>query len=162
MPTNETDEQILLFDMLTLLSNRPGCDKVKWVHAIPNFAWMNTGGGRDNKTAAAVARSLRQGKKPGVWDVFAPFPRQWTDAQGEKWFVCGLYIEMKIGKNPLTDNQKAFQADLQDSFEWAVCHSAVEAFCVICRYLGEPYISKGDWVLRSLGHRMGIESGQGK
>ena len=112
----EHDEQVSLFNILGLYKDKYPI--LSWIHAIPN------GGHRH----VAVARRMKaEGVKAGVWDIFVPVPAD------DK---CGLYIEMKYGKNNLTDNQKAFRDAVGDGYKWAVCYSGIDAANVIGEYLG--------------------------
>lgn len=83
-------EQVAFFRMVELMKGRH--PELCWLHAIPN------GGAR---TASVGAKMKAEGVKRGVWDVFLPYPKG-------NWH--GLYIEMKYGKNGLTQEQKEFGA----------------------------------------------------
>lgn len=49
----------------------------------------------------------------------------------------GLFIEMKVGRNKCTDNQKKWiRALMEQGYEVKVCCSAEEAIQIIKRYLG--------------------------
>lgn len=92
--------------------------ELKLIFAIPN-------GGYRNK---AEARKLKAtGTKSGVPDLFLPVPRS------QKY---GLFIEMKVGRNKCTDNQKKWiRALMEQGYEVKVCYSCEEAIQVIKRYL---------------------------
>ena len=110
---SEHDEQATLF---AIASYRP---ELRWMFAIPN------GGYRTKATAGKMAA---EGLKAGIADVFVPIPSK---------DYHGLFIEMKFGKNKLTELQKEF-------FEYAtgqgylckVAYSAEEAIEIIDEYLG--------------------------
>ncbi len=109
---SEHDEQYKLF---SLTRYRP---ELKWMFAIPN------GGARDRITAA---RMKQEGVKAGVWDIFLPVPSQGYN---------GLFIEMKYGKNRLTDEQKDFGDYVSgQGYCTAVAYSAEEAIEIIDDYL---------------------------
>lgn len=91
---------------------------LKWAHAIPN-------GGRRDKIEAANLK--RQGVKAGVSDIFIPVPR------GK---YHGLYIEMKVGKNKPSKEQKEFLCDMQNQgYAVALCYGCEEAIKVTEKYL---------------------------
>jgi hypothetical protein len=73
------------------------------LYAIPN-------GGLRNKVTAA--RLKAEGVISGPWDLHLALP-----VRG----YAGLWIEMKHGRNDLTDNQKAFREKLGEDYKWAVC-----------------------------------------
>lgn len=86
--------------------------------AIPN------GGRRD---AVTGARLKAEGVKPGVPDIFLPVARQ-------EWH--GLFIELKAGRNKLTQAQTAWHAHLsQQGYRVAVCYGYEAAIEVIEEYL---------------------------
>ena len=113
---SEHDEQVALFELLALYELKYPI--LQWIFAIPN------GGARH---PAVAAKMKAEGVKAGVWDVFVPVP---VDDK------CGLWIEMKFGKNSLSDEQKEFRRALGDVFEWVVSYSAIKAAHTIGRYLG--------------------------
>jgi hypothetical protein len=92
--------------------------ELKLIFAIPN-------GGYRNK---AEARKLKAtGTKSGVPDLFLPVPRSPKH---------GLFIEMKVGRNKCTDNQKKWIRNLlEQGYEVKVCYSCEEAIQVIKKYL---------------------------
>ncbi len=92
--------------------------ELKLIFAIPN-------GGYRNK---AEARKLKAtGTKSGVPDLFLPVPRSPKH---------GLFIEMKVGRNKCTDNQKKWiRKLLEQGYEVKVCYSCEEAIQVIKKYL---------------------------
>lgn len=98
---------------------------LRWIHAIPN------GGSRGETKEIAVLNGAvmkQEGVKRGVHDVFLPFPNQG---------FSGLYIEMKVGKNKLSDEQKEFKTFIeQNKYGSAVCYSWIEAVNAVCNYLG--------------------------
>ncbi len=92
--------------------------ELQLLHAIPN------GGRRDRAEAAHLKR---QGVKPGVPDLSLPVPRG---------VYHGLYIEMKVGKNKPTQNQRQWLTILSYyGYATRVCYSANEARDVIEKYL---------------------------
>ena len=108
----EDDEQKALFQCAAY--NK----ELKWLHAIPN------GGKRD---AREGARLKAQGVKAGVHDTFLP------KARGA---YHGCYIEMKFGKNKLSENQKKFAIDMIDEgYCMFTCYNSGEAIDAIKLYL---------------------------
>lgn len=74
--------------------------------AIPN-------GGKRNKAVAAKLK--REGVRSGVPDLFLACPSS---------NMAGLFIEMKVGKNKPTKNQKFYLNDLRNrGYATAVCRS---------------------------------------
>jgi len=109
---SEHEEQAKLFGWTR---NHP---KLPWMFAIPN-------GGLRNKATAVRMKS--EGVKAGVWDIFLPIPT------GK---YHGLFIEMKFGKNKLTEEQKAFGKYAENQgYCTAVAYSAEEAIEIIDDYL---------------------------
>ena len=79
------------------------------------------------RSKSAGARMKQEGLKPGVPDVCLPV------AHGG---FHGLYIEMKVGKNKPTDNQKEWLAGLKkQGYSTAVCYGWEAASKEILKYL---------------------------
>lgn len=109
---SEADEQTMLFNWAAYIP------ELKWMHHIPN-------GGSRNPVEAKNLK--RQGTKRGVPDVFLPLP---------KGNYHGLYIEMKAGKNKLTDKQREFlDYANKNGYSAHVCYGHREAIKVIENYL---------------------------
>lgn len=97
--------------------------ELNMLYHIPN-------GGSRNKIEAANLK--KQGVKSGVPDLCLPVARK---------EYHGLYIEMKVGKNKPSDNQKRWISDLNEQgYRAEVCYGWEEAAKVISDYLG---IGKG-------------------
>lgn len=111
---SEAEEQIALFQWAAYIP------QLEYMYAVPN------GGTRH----PAEARNLkRQGVKSGVPDICLPLP---------KGKYHGLYIEMKVGKNKTSDNQKKWIAYLNHvGYKTAVCYGFDEAKGTILKYLSE-------------------------
>ena len=93
--------------------------ELRWMFAIPN-------GGMRNKATAANLR--REGVKAGVADIFVPIP---------SYGYHGLFIEMKFGRNKLTElQQEFFEYATQQGYCCKVAYSAEEAIEIIDEYLG--------------------------
>lgn len=113
---HEANEQEKLFRWAAYMT--AAHPELSLMYHIPN-------GGSRNKMEAANLK--RQGVKPGVPDIFLPVPSD---------NFHGLFIEMKYGKNTLTDNQKKFISNLKkQGYAVAVCYSCDEAIADICKYL---------------------------
>lgn len=98
--------------------------ELKLLYHVPN------GGSRNTLEAANLKR---QGVKAGVPDLCLPVARQGHH---------GLYIEMKWGKNKVTENQSQWLEELrQQGYKAVVCYGADEAIRVI-----EEYLDKGQEV----------------
>jgi len=110
---SEHDEQATLF---AIASYRP---ELRWMFAIPN------GGYRTKATAGKMAA---EGLKAGIADVFVPIPSK---------DYHGLFIEMKFGRNKLTElQQEFFEYATQQGYLCKVAYSADEAIEIIDDYLG--------------------------
>lgn len=114
---SEATEQEALITWCRIFENR--YPELKMIYHIPN-------GGSRNRLEAANLK--RQGVKAGVPDLCLPVPKEGYH---------GLYIEMKYGKNKLTDNQKEWLESLrQYGYKTEVCYGADEARETIKQYIG--------------------------
>lgn len=114
--TTEAEEQKALMQWAKWQEGR--YPELKLLYHCPN-------GGTRNKMEAANLK--RQGVKAGVPDLFLPVPRSSKH---------GLFIEMKVGRNKCTDNQKKWIRNLlEQGYEVKVCYSCEEAIQVIKKYL---------------------------
>lgn len=92
--------------------------ELELIHHCPN-------GGKRNRNEAASLK--RQGVKAGVPDLFLPVSRN---------NFHGLYIEMKVGSNTCTENQKEWLRRLKEErYKTKVCYGAQEAIDTIKEYL---------------------------
>ena len=117
MENSEHMSQVVLFQYVRLYAKRnPDLNKV---YAIPN-------GGSRHKY---VAKKLKdEGVISGVLDIHCPCPRQG---------FSGLWIEMKHGKNKMTDNQGRWQKLMEEEGHKVVtCYCAESAKRVLFDYLG--------------------------
>ena len=115
---SEAQEQSRLIAWANEVSRLGVYPELSRLYAIPN-------GGRRDKAEAAHLK--RQGVKSGVPDLHLPV------ARGN---YHGLYIEMKVGKNKPTKNQKEWINALKASgYAVEVCYSAAAARQVIIAYL---------------------------
>ena len=95
------------------------------IYHIPN-------GGRRNPQEAKKLKAM--GVRPGVLDLHLPLPIMHRPLlTGES---HGLYIEMKAGKNGLTDNQiKFFNQAQANGYECYECNGSGEAIEVLTDYI---------------------------
>lgn len=92
--------------------------ELKLLHAIPN------GGSRDIREARNLKR---QGVRSGVPDLCLPVSRG---------VYHGLYIEMKVGRNKPSINQRTWISELRaNGYAVSVCYGATEARQTIEKYL---------------------------
>ena len=114
---SESKEQIKVIQWAK--RQREKYPEIRWLHHIPNGGLRNIN----------VASKLKlEGVESGVFDLFLPV---------QKWKKNGLYIEMKVGKNKLTDKQIEFkQFVIGQNYATAVCYSAEEGIRILKKYLG--------------------------
>lgn len=109
---SEAEEQALLMRWAEYIP------ELKWLFAIPN------GGSRHRLEAINLKR---QGVKKGVSDLCLPLPRGGYN---------GLYIEMKVGRNKPSEEQKEFlRYVVSNGYCGVVCYGFDEAQKVITKYL---------------------------
>lgn len=114
--TSEENEQIALFRWAEFAMNQ--YPELKLMYHIPN---------EGKRSKITGARLKAAGLKSGVPDICLPV------ACGG---YIGLYIEMKAGKNKLTDNQeKWLNALTREGNFTAVCYGWEQAKKVIEKYL---------------------------
>lgn len=120
MKSKEAQEQATLIQWCEYQGNR--FEELKLIFHIPN-------GGKRNKLEA---KNLKlQGVKSGIPDLFLPV------ARGK---YHGLFIEMKVGKNKVTNNQSAWLLKLfEQGYMCRVCYGAEEAIKVIKWYLSQGH-----------------------
>lgn len=112
MNHSEAQEQTALFLWAAAIP------ELKAMYAIPNGGSRNAIEGKNLKA---------QGVKAGVPDICLPVSNGIYHA---------LYIEMKVGKNKLSDKQKEYIKILNDNGNMAVvCYGFEEAQKVIIEYL---------------------------
>jgi hypothetical protein len=93
------------------------------LYSIPN------GGLRERRNASILKR---EGVLPGVPDLFL--------AHASNGYY-GLYIELKVGKNRLTDHQRRVIEKLEkENYKVAVCYTLDDFITAIREYLGEATI----------------------
>lgn len=98
---------------------------IEWCewNKVPIFAIPN-GGKRNAKEAYFMKKS---GVKSGVPDLFVPVPT------GD---YAGLFIELKVGKNKPTENQKHWiDLLLAQGYSVCVCYGAQQAIELIRGYI---------------------------
>ncbi|MBQ8181977.1 MAG: VRR-NUC domain-containing protein [Ruminococcus sp.] len=114
----ESVEQISLFRWAMYFESK--YPELALLYHVPN------GGKRDKVTAA---RLKTEGVKAGVPDLVLPVGRDG---------YLGLYIEMKVGKNRTTKEQKKWLKNLtEQGYKTAVCYDWMEASELLEDYLGK-------------------------
>jgi len=114
---SEHAEQCALFDIAWMHAGR--MPELRFMFAIPN-------GGHRHPVVAGQMKA--EGVRAGVPDIFLPA------ARGDK---HGLFIEMKVGRNKPSSEQKIWMKELADQgYQVALCYSHREAWDVIVSYLG--------------------------
>lgn len=114
---SEHSEQVALSEWAAWQVNL-GIEPLRWIFAIPN------GGLRTEETGSLLKS---EGVKAGVSDIMLPHP---TAA------YCGLFIEMKFGRNKPTKNQIAFiDAMNKVGYLAKVAYGFDEAKAIIVEYL---------------------------
>lgn len=118
---SEHDEQVAIFQWAK--TNEGRWPELRWMFAIPN------GGARATLTAIKLKA---EGVKSGVPDIFLPLPMMgWGEI-----LYSGLWIELKIGSNKPTDNQREWIDGLRKAgYAVALCYGAEEAIRTITSYL---------------------------
>ena len=109
--------------------------ELRWLFATVNGAKLpyrkTRSGGRYSREAVKLKQ---EGLNPGVSDLCLPVPRN---------EYCGLWIEMKVGNNKTTDDQREFIADMNAlGYLAIVCYGSDNAIASIATYLGIP---KEEW-----------------
>lgn len=123
----EHDEQVALFHWIRMYQDR--IPELKYVFAIPNGGMRPKKRNARGKLYSPEAERLRaEGVRPGVLDVQMPIPYKGYH---------GLWIEMKYGKNDLTEEQSDFaKAMIHYGHCVRVCWDWESARDVILDYMG--------------------------
>ena len=112
----EAQEQISLFEMIDLMIHR--FPELRCCHHIPN-------GGQRSKATAGRLRA--EGVRAGIPDIHLPV------AHGG---YCGLWIELKAGRNRTTGAQDVMIGILRDyGNRVEVCHGWQAAWQVLLEYM---------------------------
>lgn len=124
----EQDLQIAIFDFIRLSMTYNGRSLADYAFHVPNSA---------KRGLVEAQRNKRAGVKPGVNDIVVPI-------------ACGgyggLWIELKVDKNDLTDNQINFHQRLREGGQQVhTCRTLTEVVAVICDY----FRPSGLFVLRA-------------
>lgn len=125
MRSSEHQEQVALFECMAAHTGKH--PELRLAFAIPN------GSKRD---AITGARLKREGVKRGVPDLFLPVPRiLWGPGVIIKTYH-GLFIELKVGRNKPTIEQRAWLDNLEaQGYDTYVCYSWYEAWERVQAYL---------------------------
>lgn len=139
----EHEHQVTVIEWCALMGKRK-YPMLKWIFAVPN-------GGDRHKAVAGKLKA--EGVKPGVPDLCLPYPKVAQDVriipnpqtyygEGNYYYCCGLYIEMKSKdtKGRVSPEQKEWLDYLEGvGYKVNVAWSANEAIQIIEDYLnGEP------------------------
>lgn len=118
---SEHSEQVALFEALQIHSKKE--PMLQWAFAIPNGFYS---------TPAQKHKMRNEGLKPGVWDIFLPVARKGYH---------GLFIEMKFGKNTLSDQQKEFHKFIENqNYLGCIAYHWEQAYRYILEYIdAKPY-----------------------
>ena len=115
--SSEDNEQSMLFQWAEIAALT--CPELRLMYHVPN---------EGKRSVSTGSRLKKLGLKAGVPDIVLPVARGGYH---------GLYIEMKYGRNTLTDNQRQWMDALKKAGHLtAVCYSFMEANDVILGYLG--------------------------
>lgn len=125
--SSEEIEQISLFQWAAFAENK--YPELKLMYHVPN----------EGKRSAAMGSRLKQaGLKPGVPDIVLPVARGG---------YIGLYIELKYGKNKVTENQKMWLRDLREQnhltavcYGWEQARNLIETYLKLAPTVGETNI----------------------
>lgn len=119
----EHDAQTAFFNWVEWVSLMGDYAELYSAFAIPN-------GGHRHK---AVAKRMKaEGVRAGVADICLPFP---SVCDGNQYHAA--YIEMKVGRNKLTKEQRDFLARMRDCGNFvAVCYGSIAAIAAAQFYLG--------------------------
>lgn len=116
--TTEHNEQCIFFNYIKKKSIENNTYNL--IFAIPNGA---------KRDAITGARLKSEGVKSGVFDIFVSVARN---------NYHGLYIEMKVNNNKLTENQIIFKQNVEkEAYKCIVCYSAKEAIEKLEEYLND-------------------------
>lgn len=121
--SNEENEQIALFQWAEFAAVR--YPELELMYHVPN---------EGKRSVRTGSRLKKAGLKSGVPDIVLPVARGG---------YIGLYIELKYGKNKITENQKNWLRALSEQNHYAaVCYGWEQAKDVIETYLNFPSASK--------------------
>lgn len=130
-------EQTDLFWFLSI--HTPRYPDLRWIHAVPNGVNLSP---RERK------RITDEGRKAGIWDVHVPVPRAYRK-NDEVYYHCssrGMYLEIKIPPDTLTEEQEAFRAQLEPhGYRFEVARSWTEAGRLIGQHVGIPESDTAFW-----------------
>lgn len=115
----EHAHQCAIFACLANLSKKFSILGTKIIFAIQNEAESDNGHRGIMRSAA--------GRKKGVADIFVSYP---------SWGYHGLYIELKVGRNRQSADQKIFENEVvKNGYAYAVVYGWKQAVSTILHYL---------------------------
>ncbi len=95
-------------------------------YAMRLFAIPNSG----HRYIAVAAKMKKEGQLAGCWDCFLSITKHTEDG-----FYGGLFLEQKVGKNTLTENQAKFYNANKFDYQFQVAHNLDEFKYHIINYL---------------------------
>lgn len=110
MAARESDHQKTYFDWIEKVVI-PKFPPAHFIFATLNGAWI---AGKGKSKFALINSYKRQGLKNGVPDIWIPIPIPTYQGAGHFHFAPGAVIELKVGKNKPTDEQKEWINSLQE------------------------------------------------
>jgi hypothetical protein len=129
MPRNDREHQEQCAVIRWCELNKAKYPALDMIFAIPN------GGHRHIGTAKKLKS---EGVKPGVPDLFLACCNVINKNKNIEWH--GLFIEMKFGKNKVSEEQECWHTKLLlFGYKVIVCYSFEEAVKEICEYLDIPF-----------------------
>jgi hypothetical protein len=100
-------------------------------HPVPQLRLLHSSLNGARLSPAQRKKASDGGMLAGVWDLFLP-------CASHGYIYCGLYIEMKAGRNDLTHEQQWFWDQVGDDYDFVICRAWHEAAITTLQYLGIP------------------------
>lgn len=123
---SESSDQAALFDFLARMEGR-----------YPALAFVKHTPNGEKRDIVTATRLKRMGVRAGVWDVEFLYPNQADIAGRVPGHYRGLAVELKVGKNDLTPDQRRWR-EHYDYNHWAtcVCHTWTDAARLLLTWVG--------------------------
>jgi hypothetical protein len=81
---------------------------------------------KGNYYVPSASKQIAEGLVKGVWDAFLAIPHQ---------LYGGMFIEFKVGRNKLTEDQARFQAAIGVFYKFVICYSFEDFKKAVDEYL---------------------------